>query len=334
MTRNRTRARVGAKLKKARERHGISLREVADSTKISVPVLQALERDDISYLPGGVVGRGFVRSFAAAVNLDPEKIVAEFVEQFPLGSLKDGYPAAALVEGSELADARIADSSFKVRDWEMPSMRRIAAVVVPSMLVIYLAFETPRRWPPWDAITDQVATAAGSLPDKAAAGAGSNERAVPVQQPSPPPAQSAAPELPAVVKAPAGSAATSSAPKNHAQTRVAAAKTPVVVTPNPPPASDPSPATAATDKPLKVVVSATSPSWVIASVDGKKTVNRLLDVGEEETFEARSELVLTAGNGGAIIMTLNGSAAKSLGRAGETVKVRINHANFKDYLGQ
>jgi cytoskeletal protein RodZ len=330
VTRRRSRALVGAKLKKARERHGISLRQVADSTKISVPVLQALERDDISYLPGGVVGRGFVRSFAAAVNLDPEKIVAEFVEQFPLGSLKDGYPAAALAEGNELVDARPSDASFKVREWDMPSMRRIAAVVVPSMLVVYLAFETPRRWPPWDAIPKKVATAAASLAD-VARGAGSNERPVRVHQPPAPPPAAA---VPAAVEVPASSAAPPIVPKNHAQTRVAASKTPVAVTPTPPPAGDQSPAGAPTDKPLKVVLSATSPSWVIASVDGKKTVNRLLDVGEEEIFVARRELVLTAGNGGALVMTLNGSAVKSLGRAGETVKVHINHANFKDYLGQ
>lgn len=333
MTRRRSRALVGAKLKKARERHGISLRQVADSTKISVPVLQALERDDISYLPGGVVGRGFVRSFAAAVNLDPEKIVAEFVEQFPLGNLKDGYPAAALVEGNELADARTPEVSFKVRDWETPSLGRIVAIVVPSMLVVYLAFETPRRWPPWDATPDKT-TAAESSANPTARGAGSNERVVQVQQPSPPPAQSRAPELPTAVKAPARSAAPPVVPKNQASTPVATSKAPSVVTPKLPPASLKSPAATSTDEPLKVVLSATSPSWVIAWVDGKKTVNRLLDVGEEETLEARRELVVTAGNGGAIVMNLNGSGTKSLGRTGAIAKVRINQANFKDYLGR
>ena len=86
------------------------------------------------------------------------------------------------------------------------------------------------------------------------------------------------------------------------------------------------------NEPLKVALSVTSPSWVIASVDGKKTLNRMMDVGEEETLEAKSELVLTAGNGGAIVMTVNGAAAKSLGRTGKTVKVRVNHANFRNYL--
>ncbi len=76
----------------------------------------------------------------------------------------------------------------------------------------------------------------------------------------------------------------------------------------------------------------TSPSWVIALVDGKRAVNRLMAVGEEESFEAKRELVLTAGNSGAVVMTLNGATAKSLGRAGQTVKVHVNHANFRNYL--
>ena len=140
MSRTRPRAHVGAKLKKARERRGISLRQVADSTKISVFVLQALERDDISNLPGGVVGRGFVRSFAAAVHLDPEAIVAEFVAQFPSSSVNEGYPAAARGEGDERPDARPVESTFKVRDWELPRPVRLAAMaVLPVALLAWLA---------------------------------------------------------------------------------------------------------------------------------------------------------------------------------------------------
>ena len=94
MSRKRSRATVGAQLKKARERRGVSLRQIAESTKISLSVLQGLERDEVTYLPGGVLGRGYIRSFAAAVKLDPERTVAEFVAQFPDSSVKDGYPPA------------------------------------------------------------------------------------------------------------------------------------------------------------------------------------------------------------------------------------------------
>ena len=71
---------------------------------------------------------------------------------------------------------------------------------------------------------------------------------------------------------------------------------------------------------------------MIATVDGKKTVNRLFQVGEQETLEARHDLVLTAGDAGAIVMTLNGALAKSLGRPGETITARVTRTNFRDYL--
>ncbi len=53
---------IGAHLREARERAGITLRDVAAATKISVPALEALERNDIGRLPGGI----FVRAFGAS----------------------------------------------------------------------------------------------------------------------------------------------------------------------------------------------------------------------------------------------------------------------------
>ena len=41
---------------------------------------------------------------------------------------------------------------------------------------------------------------------------------------------------------------------------------------------------------------------------------------------------MTAGDAGAIVMTLNGAIAKSLGPTGETATIRINRANFRNYL--
>ena len=73
----------GTKLREARDRKGVSLRAIADATKISVAVLEALERNDVSRLPGGIFTRAFVRSYASEVGLDPDTAVQEFVAQFP-----------------------------------------------------------------------------------------------------------------------------------------------------------------------------------------------------------------------------------------------------------
>ena len=75
----------GGKLRLARERRGISLRQIAASTKISVGALEALERNDVSKLPGGIFSRAFVRSYAVEVGLDPDDTVDEFCRLFTQG---------------------------------------------------------------------------------------------------------------------------------------------------------------------------------------------------------------------------------------------------------
>ncbi len=74
----------GDKLRQARERRGVSLRDIAAHTKFSIASLEALERNDPSRLPGGIFARAFVRSYAAEVGLDPEATVREFVERFDI----------------------------------------------------------------------------------------------------------------------------------------------------------------------------------------------------------------------------------------------------------
>jgi cytoskeletal protein RodZ len=84
----------GMKMKQLREERGVTLRQIADATKISVGALEALERNDISRLPGGIFSRSFVRSYALEVGLDPEQTVRDFLTQFPHDSVMVGSPHA------------------------------------------------------------------------------------------------------------------------------------------------------------------------------------------------------------------------------------------------
>src|SRR5262245_15771241 len=69
---------LGSRLKRAREQRGLPLSDIANRTKISVTALDALERNDLSRLPGGIFGRAFVRAYAAELGLDPDQTVADF----------------------------------------------------------------------------------------------------------------------------------------------------------------------------------------------------------------------------------------------------------------
>src|SRR5258708_14688867 len=98
MPTERTSSGFGQMLREPRERQGISLRQIANATKISVSVLEALERNDISKLPGGIFGRAFVRSYAIEVGLDPEATIQDFIAQFPNDSVIQGHPTSDQVE--------------------------------------------------------------------------------------------------------------------------------------------------------------------------------------------------------------------------------------------
>ncbi len=89
---NRSDADFGARMRQAREQRGVTLRQIADATKISVSQLEALERNDISRLPGGIFSRAFVRSYAAEIGVDPEQTVRDFLSQFPHDSINLGSP--------------------------------------------------------------------------------------------------------------------------------------------------------------------------------------------------------------------------------------------------
>jgi len=72
-------ASFGENLRRERELRGVSLREIAEATKISVRFLQALEQDRVEVLPGGMFPRAFVRQYARHLGLDAERYVAEFL---------------------------------------------------------------------------------------------------------------------------------------------------------------------------------------------------------------------------------------------------------------
>ena len=55
---------LGAYLKKTRELHGISIEELASSTKINISVLAALENDDFKKLPAAIFVKGFIKQLS------------------------------------------------------------------------------------------------------------------------------------------------------------------------------------------------------------------------------------------------------------------------------
>jgi transcriptional regulator with XRE-family HTH domain len=74
----------GPRLRRERERRGISLETIASVTNVSIELWSALEQNDLSRWPKGVFARAFVRDYAKAVGLDANEIVDDFCRLFPL----------------------------------------------------------------------------------------------------------------------------------------------------------------------------------------------------------------------------------------------------------
>src|SRR5580765_6181195 len=71
-------AAFGEELRREREIRGISLKEIADATKISKRFLEAIERNDHKTLPAPVFTRGFVREYARYLGLSSDDIVNRY----------------------------------------------------------------------------------------------------------------------------------------------------------------------------------------------------------------------------------------------------------------
>jgi cytoskeletal protein RodZ len=75
----------GPRLRRERERRGISLDTIVTRTKVSRELWQGFESNDFSRWPTGLFARAFVRDYAKAVGLDPREVVDDFCRLFPLG---------------------------------------------------------------------------------------------------------------------------------------------------------------------------------------------------------------------------------------------------------
>jgi cytoskeleton protein RodZ len=112
----------GGKLRQARERRGVPLRQIAATTKISAAALEALERNDVSKLPGGIFSRAFVRSYAIEIGLDPDETVREFLDRF------QGEPVAPAVPTMAIPQAEL----------EFERRRQLAARVFVGAVIVML----------------------------------------------------------------------------------------------------------------------------------------------------------------------------------------------------
>lgn len=288
----------GSRLREARERRGVTLRDIAKATKISVVALDALERNDISKLPGGIFSRSFVRSYAVEVGLDPETTIQEFIDAFPQDSVTVGHPTSDQVE-----DTTATESERRIAR----TIVRLLAVSLPILaLLLYFGTAGRRPAPPPG---DSSASAPASAPPAASGEAPSAPAAARNPPPAVPDRAPASATDPAPFLKPPAATATASAAADQPRSTDAAGV-------------------------LTIGLSVRTPCVVSAIVDGRKAIDQVLRPGDRRTIEVRRDIVLTVGDASAVVMTLNGADARPLGKAGDVITARLTLANFKEFLAQ
>ena len=106
----------GPNLRRLRLQRGVSLDQIAQTTKIPGDMLEGLERNDFRYWPTGIFARAWVRQYAYAIGADPDSTVDEFCRWFPQG---DRRVAGTMREQADRKSTRLNSSHIPLS--RMPS---------------------------------------------------------------------------------------------------------------------------------------------------------------------------------------------------------------------
>jgi cytoskeleton protein RodZ len=293
----------GQKLKAEREKRSITLDQISLSTKIGTRMLQALEEDKFSQLPGGIFNKGFVRAYARHVGIDEEQAVADYLEAagetVPPRAQDEPEGVSLRIRLEEDANQKSASSIKSSRElpWGM-----FAAVLLAVALGLSL----------WSHRQRQAAVVASPASVKQPAPATDVSR--PTGNVNPGNAES-----PNVVK-PAPPARDKDA--NPAPARLAAAGNTEKKTPSIAPESAPelTSSRAQVDNPkdeITVLIEGREDCWISISADGQTVASYMLSAGTQRTVHGKQSVIIKAGNVGGIDLSFNGMKLAAQGESGE-----------------
>jgi len=72
----------GSDLKKIREELEVSLEEIAETVKVRIAYLRAIEEDQFEKAPSRIFLKGFVRAYTQYIGLDADTVVSRYLKRF------------------------------------------------------------------------------------------------------------------------------------------------------------------------------------------------------------------------------------------------------------
>jgi cytoskeleton protein RodZ len=272
----------GDKLRREREMRGVTLDEIAESTKIRRSHLEALEKEDFRDLPGGVFNKGFVRAYARFIGIDEDEAVADYAEvSNEVAPPEDQFP----LEVHEKPDREL-----NPRSSQLP----LIALVVALVLVVagYVGYRAKHHQ------SEAVATSVSAATREAAG----NDQ--PVDGASPhtgeaPQSVGAATNVVSVKE---------SVPEHQPENQVASA--PARRTSTPDKALPP-------EHSFFVIIKAKEDAWISVVADGRRVSHGILKADKQKFVRAARQIVVTTGNAGGIDVSFNGRPLGAIGNESE-----------------
>lgn len=264
----------GDRLRREREMRGVSLEEIAESTKIGTRSLRALEEGDFEKLPGGIFNKGFVRAYSRFLGLDEDQTVADF------DSAWKEYEAAK--RPVQLPEPEEQNSGEFRSTWLI-----VAAIVVVLVATGWYFVRRHSQAAP----RETVATAPPAIDNSQPAPAAANASA---QTSSTNPSS----------QAPAVAASSTKKPVQANIAKSASASDSAINKSSEQPGKDTSRADA--NAPILLEVFAHEDSWLSVSADGKNLGQGLLSAQKSRTIRAQKEVRLKLGNVAGVEVSFNG----------------------------
>ena len=290
----------GASLKRARERAGLSVDEVAQALKLAPRQVRALEEEDFAQLPGRTFARGFVRNYARLLKLDGDDLLAQLPDATHAPAL--AAPSLHSTGGTmgEVPVARVARPA--AGRWLIPLL--LVACVVGAG-----AYEWYRsgRAMPGDAAGGEAApssvtaapptgTARSDLPNPLSAPAAETIPAENREGPATPRESASMPSQPAAGSEPAAQLGAA-----DARTETAAAAAPETQGTSAP--------GAASEAPAPLVLSYRASSWTqVRDGKGQIILLRTVPAGSEQAIRGTPPFDIVLGNARAVTIVYRGQA--------------------------
>lgn len=138
----------GRRLREARLERGVTLDQISGMTKIPRASLELLEADEFEALPGPVFVKGFLRSCARAIDLDPETLLDLYYERDRMLTRSRGqapspeFPAKAMRLGAAARDVTASEPETEegVREAGVLARWRALQARIPALnILLWLA---------------------------------------------------------------------------------------------------------------------------------------------------------------------------------------------------